>query len=324
MMEGQKNSKISTLLKNNIVVLAIVLVIMCVALSLATDYFATTANVSAILNQVISNGILAVGMTFVLLTGGIDLSVGSLVSFCGVCLASLMNVTGLSLLPALIITLLIGIVCGLISGLLISIGKVPAFIATLGVQSIAAGAALTLSGGKSVTGFSMPLLQFMQAKLFDVIPVGFIITFICFAIAFFILKYTKFGRYLYIIGGNMETAKLSGINVKVMLIIPYLISGLCSAIASIYVVGKLNSANPICGDGYELDAIAASVIGGVSLSGGEGNIVGTFLGALIMGVIKNGLIQLGVSTYTQQIVIGVLIIAVVLFDMINRKRNDNK
>ncbi|KUJ26123.1 hypothetical protein AR437_03640 [Christensenella hongkongensis] len=319
-MELTKNNSLKKIFKNNLVILGIVIIVMCILLSIVTDYFATTDNVAAILNQVISNGILAVGMTFVLLTGGIDLSVGSLVSFCGVCLASLMNIVGLPLVPALILTLVIGSACGLVNGVLVSIGRVPPFIATLGIQSVAAGAALTIAGGKSVTGFSVQLLTFMQTKILGVIPVGFIITLICFAVGFFILKYTKVGRYIYVIGGNTEAAKLSGINVKLYLNLPYIISGLCSAIAALYVVGKLNSANPICGDGMELDAIAASVIGGVSLTGGEGNIVGTLLGATIMGIIKNGLIQLGVGTYTQQIVIGLLIIVVVLFDMINRRR----
>ena len=320
-MENQNTKSIKKLLNNNLVILAIVIVAMCVVLSLITDYFATKANVTAILNQVISNGILAVGMTFVLLTGGIDLSVGSLVSFCGVCLASLINVGGFSLAAAIICTLIIGIICGLINGLLVSVGKVPPFIATLGTMSVAAGAALTISGGKSVTGFSTSLLSFMQSKVMDIIPLGFIIALICFAIGSFILKYTKVGRYIYIMGGNLEAAKLSGINTKRYLILPYVISGLCSAVAALYVVGKLNSANPICGNGSELDAIAASVIGGVSLTGGEGRMTGTFLGALIMGLIKNGLIQLGVGSYTQQIVIGLLIIVVVLFDMINRERS---
>lgn len=318
MMKAPKvNSKI---LKNNLVALSGILVVMCIALTIVTDYFATAANLVAILNQVISNGILAVGMTFVLLTGGIDLSVGSMVSLCGVCLASMMNLAGVPLVPAIILTLLIGVIAGLINGLLVSLGKVPAFIATLGTQSVAAGLALTISGGKSVTGFSVPLLKFMQAKVFTVIPTGFIIMVICFVIAFFVLRYVKVGRYIYIIGGNAETAKLSGINVKKYLNLPYIVSGFCAALASLYVVGKLNSANPICGDGYELDAIAASVIGGVSLTGGEGNIVGTFLGVMLMGVIRNGLIQMGVGTYTQQIVIGLLIIFVVLFDMINRNK----
>ena len=318
---GNNTRSAKKILSNNLIVLAAVIVVMCVILSFITDYFATTANVTAILNQVISNGILAVGMTFVLLTGGIDLSVGSLVSFCGVCLASLINVGGFPLGVAIVCTIVIGIICGLINGLLISLGKVPPFIATLGTMSVAAGAALTISGGKSVTGFSMSLLSFMQSKVFDIIPIGFIIALACFAVGFFILKYTKVGRYIYIMGGNIEAAKLSGINVKKYLVLPYIISGLCSGIAALYVVGKLNSANPICGTGSELDAIAASVIGGVSLTGGEGSMIGTFLGALIMGIIKNGLIQLGVGSYTQQIVIGLLIIAVVLFDMINRERN---
>jgi ribose/xylose/arabinose/galactoside ABC-type transport system permease subunit len=321
-MTEKNGSRFQVLIRNNIFILVVVLTLMCFILSVATDYFATSANLSAILNQVISNGILAVGMTFVLLTGGIDLSVGSLVSFCGVSLASLMNFLNVPLGLALLLTLLIGIIAGLLNGLIVSIGKVPAFIATLGMQSIAAGAALTMAGGKSVTGFSMPLLMLMQTRTFDLVPVGFLVTLICFVIAFFVLRYTKFGRYLYIMGGNMETAKLAGINTRVFLIIPYVISGLCASIASIYVVGKLNSANPICGTGYELDAIAACVIGGVSLSGGEGSLAGTFLGVMIMGVIKNGLIQLGVKTYTQQIVIGLLIIAVVLFDMINRQRDN--
>lgn len=319
-MGAQKEKK--SLLKNNLVILTIILIVMCIVLTIATDYFATAANLVAILNQVISNGTLAVGMTFVLLTGGIDLSVGSMVSLCGVCLASMINLLGLPLAPAILLTLLIGIVIGSINGLLVSLGKVPAFIATLGVQSVAAGLALTISGGKSVTGFSMPLLRFMQSRVLTVIPTGFIIMLICFIAAFFVLRYIKVGRYLYVIGGNAEAAKLSGINVKKFLNLPYIVSGFCAALASLYVVGKLNSANPICGDGYELDAIAACVIGGVSLTGGEGSIVGTLLGAVLMGVIKNGLIQMGVGTYTQQIVIGLLIILVVLFDMINRNKQE--
>lgn len=319
-MGAQKEKK--SLLKNNLVILTIILIVMCIVLTIATDYFATAANLVAILNQVISNGTLAVGMTFVLLTGGIDLSVGSMVSLCGVCLASMINLLGLPLAPAILLTLLIGIVIGSINGLLVSLGKVPAFIATLGVQSVAAGLALTISGGKSVTGFSMPLLRFMQSRVLTVIPTGFIIMLICFIAAFFVLRYIKVGRYLYVIGGNAEAAKLSGINVKKFLNLPYIVSGFCAALASLYVVGKLNSANPICGDGYELDAIAACVIGGVSLTGGEGSIVGTLLGVVLMGVIKNGLIQMGVGTYTQQIVIGLLIILVVLFDMINRNKQE--
>lgn len=322
-MGAQRAQSKNKFLKNNLIVLLLILVIICVVLTLITDYFATTANLVAILNQVISNGTLAVGMTFVLLTGGIDLSVGSLVSFCGVCLASMINVLGLPLIPAIILTLLIGILTGLINGLLISLGKVPAFIATLGTQSVAAGLALTISGGKSVTGFSVPLLKFMQSRVLQVIPTGFIIMILCFIVAFVVLRYRKVGRYLYVIGGNAEAAKLSGINVKKYLNLPYIVSGFCAALASLYVVGKLNSANPICGDGYELDAIAACVIGGVSLTGGEGNIVGTFLGVMLMGVIKNGLIQMGVGTYTQQIVIGLLIILVVLFDMISRSKREN-
>ena len=319
-MGAQREKK--SLLKNNLVILTIILIVMCIVLTIATDYFATAANLVAILNQVISNGTLAVGMTFVLLTGGIDLSVGSMVSLCGVCLASMINLLGLPLAPAILLTLLIGIVIGSINGLLVSLGKVPAFIATLGVQSVAAGLALTISGGKSVTGFSMPLLRFMQSRVLTVIPTGFIIMLICFIAAFFVLRYIKVGRYLYVIGGNAEAAKLSGINVKKFLNLPYIVSGFCAALASLYVVGKLNSANPICGDGYELDAIAACVIGGVSLTGGEGSIVGTLLGVVLMGVIKNGLIQMGVGTYTQQIVIGLLIILVVLFDMINRNKQE--
>lgn len=319
-METRKPTK--KLMKNNLVVLTLILVIMCVALTIVTDYFATTANLVAILNQVISNGILAVGMTFVLLTGGIDLSVGSVVSFCGVCLASMMNAVGIPLAPAIFLTLLIGVVTGFLNGLLVSVGRVPAFIATLGTQSVAAGLALVISGGKSVTGFSIPLLKFMQAKVLGVIPTGFVIMLVCFIAAFFALRYVKIGRYLYVIGGNPEAAKLSGIHVKMFLNLPYIVSGFCAALASLYVVGKLNSANPICGDGYELDAIAGCVIGGVSLSGGEGNIAGTFLGVMLMGVIKNGLIQMGVGTYTQQIVIGLLIILVVLFDMISRNKQE--
>ncbi len=321
-MKMAGTNKLKKALSSNLIVLVIVIVLMCLVLSLSTDYFATTVNATAVLNQVISNGILAVGMTFVLLTGGIDLSVGSLVSFCGVLLASLMNVGGMTLFPAILCTVVAGAVLGSINGILISVGKVPAFIATLGMMNIAAGAALTLSDGRSVTVFSAELLSFMQIKIVEVIPMGFIIMLACFIIGWFVLKYTKIGRYIYIMGGNSQAALLSGINVKKAKIVPFMVSGLCSAIAAIYVVGKLNSANPIAGTGSESDAIAATVIGGVTMSGGEGNIVGTFLGSMIMGIIKNGLVQLGVNIYLQQIVIGALIITVVLFDMVNRRREE--
>jgi ribose transport system permease protein len=304
------------LLKNNVVILIIILVGICVLLSVMTEYFASLRNVTAILHQMSVNGILSIGMTICIITTGINLAVGSILSLSGVVLAMAMR-AGLHSIPAVLIALLVGAVAGMASGALVTRGKIPPFIATLGIQSITGGTALLLTNGRPVSGVTGNIVVLGSGRI-GFIPNSFLIMLACFLIMLLVLNRTRTGRYFYTIGGNEEAARLSGINIGIYKALPFIISGILSGIAAVIITGRLNSAEPVAGVNLELDAIAASVIGGTSMSGGEGKIMGTFMGALIMSVIRNGMIQLGVGTYPQQIVIGLIIISVVVIDMMNR------
>jgi ribose transport system permease protein len=285
---------------------------------LLSPYFFSTSNLVNILLQSSINAIIAVGMTYVIITAGIDLSVGSIMAFSAVILASAMQ-SGIGVPIAILISLIVGTLCGLSNGLLISYGMLPPFIATLGMMSIARGAALLVTQGKPISGFS-PEFRFLATGEILSIPFPVILMIIIYIAAHIILKKTLLGRYTYAIGGNEEASHLSGINTKIIKTTVYGISGLLSGFAGVILTARLNSAQPIAGIMYELDAIAAVVIGGTSLLGGEGKISGTLIGALIMGVLRNGLNLLGVSSFVQQIVIGVVIIIAVLVDMILKKR----
>lgn len=285
-----------------------------------TPYFLTVSNILNIAQQTSINAIIAVGLTFVILTAGIDLSVGSIMAFAGVVMASVLQ-ADLPVYIAIIVGLLVGGLCGIVNGLFISYGKLPPFISTLGMMSVARGAALLFTDGRPISGFSSDFRFIATGEIFR-IPVPVIIMIVVYLLAHFILTRTKLGRYTYAIGGNEEAALLSGINVKVIKTAIYGLCGMLSGLAAILLTSRLNSAQPIAGIMYELDAIAATVIGGTSLVGGEGKISGTLIGALIMGVLRNGLNLLGVSSFIQQIVIGSVIILAVLIDMVIKKRKN--
>ncbi len=312
---------VKKLLKNNIFILVAAIIVICVLLSLNAEFFATKQNLTAIMSSMAVNGIQAIGMTMCLITIGIDLSVGSMLSLSGVVLALCLQ-SNLPVPVALLATVICGICCGCVNGLFISKGNLPPFIATLGMQSIAGGIALMITNGKPISGATTKIMFLGSGRVFKTVPVSFLIMLFCFGAAFYLMTYTRAGRYMYTIGGNREAAKLSGISVSKYIVLPYALSGLFCAIASMIVTGRLNSAEPLAGSGTELDAVAAAIIGGTSMSGGEGKIIGTFLGALMMAVIKNGMIQLGVGTYPQQVIIGCIIILVVLMDMLNRKQQN--
>jgi ribose transport system permease protein len=283
-----------------------------------TPHFLTISNLLNIAEQATIIAIIAVGMTFVIITGGIDLSVGSVLAFAGVVMASVLH-SGLPLPLALIVGLGAGLLCGLVNGLLITVGRLPPFIATLGMMSVARGAALMFTEGRPISGFSENFRSLATGEVLR-IPAPVIIMIGVYVIAHFVLRRTKLGRYTYAIGGNEEAALLSGINVKLYKTMVYGLAGLLSGLAAILLTARLNSAQPIAGMSYELDAIAATVIGGTSLLGGEGTVVGTLIGALIMAVLRNGLNLLGVSSFIQQIVIGTVIIVAVLIDMALKRR----
>ncbi|UCH09036.1 MAG: ribose ABC transporter permease, partial [Fidelibacterota bacterium] len=279
--------------------------------------FLTVSNLLNVVQQTSINAIIAVGMTFVIISAGIDLSVGSIVAFSGVVLASVLQ-TAVPVPLALVAGLAVGTLFGLTNGVLITYGKLPPFISTLGMMSVARGAALLYTSGRPISGFE-PSFRFLATGEILFIPVPVVIMVLVYLAAHVVLTRTKLGRYTYAIGGNEEAALLSGVNVKLYKTMVYGLSGMLSGLAAIILTARLNSAQPIAGMMYELDAIAATVIGGTSLMGGEGRVVGTLIGALIMGVLRNGLNLLGVSSFVQQTVIGSVIILAVLMDMALKK-----
>ncbi len=291
---------------------------LAVVLWALTPHFLTISNLLNIAEQATIIAIIAVGMTFVIITGGIDLSVGSVLAFAGVVMASVLQ-KGLSLPLALMVGLGAGLLCGVLNGLLITVGRLPPFIATLGMMSVARGAALMFTEGRPISGFSESFRSLATGEVLRV-PTPVVIMIGVYVIAHLVLRRTKLGRYTYAIGGNEEAALLSGINVKLYKTMVYGLAGFLSGLAAILLTARLNSAQPIAGMSYELDAIAATVIGGTSLLGGEGTVVGTLIGALIMAVLRNGLNLLGVSSFIQQIVIGTVIIVAVLIDMALKRR----
>jgi ribose transport system permease protein len=294
------------------------LVVLSATLWALTPHFLTVSNLLNVAEQTAVVAIIAVGMTFVILTAGIDLSVGSVLALSGVVMASLLQ-SGVPLPVSLLAGLAAGFGCGLVNGILITAGRLPPFISTLGMMSVARGAALLFTQGRPISGFGDDFRLIATGSVLS-IPLPVIIMIAVYLLAHFVLTRTKLGRYVYAIGGNEEATMLSGVNVRFHKTVVYGICGMLSALAAIILTARLNSAQPIAGIMYELDAIAATVIGGTSLMGGQGSVFGTLIGALIMGVLRNGLNLLGISSFTQQIVIGSVIIAAVLLDAALKRR----
>ncbi|WP_321166718.1 ABC transporter permease subunit [Paenibacillus sp. Soil787] len=288
------------------------LVLIVVILSVVNGDFLTVGNIFNVLRQISINALIAFGMTFVILTGGIDLSVGSILALSSAFTAGLMA-SGMNTWLAVGIGLIGGLVMGAINGLLITKGKVAPFIATLATMTVFRGLTLVYTQGRPITGFKEDF-ALLGKGYFLQIPMPIIWMVIAFAVLYIILKHTTFGRRVYALGSNEEATWLSGINTSKVKILVYSISGLLASISGIILTSRLNSAQPTAGGAFELDAIAAVVLGGTSLSGGRGWIVGTLIGAMIIGVLDNGLNLLNVSSFYQQVVKGVVILIAVLLD----------
>jgi ribose transport system permease protein len=296
------------------------LILLCVFFSLTSEFFLSARNGLNILDQVTVLGILAIGMTLVIVIGGIDLSVGSVLAFSMMMMGVMQRQMGLPLELAIIVGIGTGAICGLVSGLLITVAKLPPFIATLAVMSVTRGLANILTEGKQIVGYPDWFTSLATVRQFGFLSMT-VATFIVLAIiAAIILKYRPAGRNLFAIGGNPEVARLAGINVNLNTCIVYALSGALAGLAAVAFAARLDSSQPSAGLGYELDTIAAVVIGGASLSGGVGSIFGTVVGVFIIGVLRNGLNLLGVSPFIQQVLIGVVIAAAVTFDTLGRKR----
>jgi|UniRef100_A0A7V3YFU3 ribose/xylose/arabinose/galactoside ABC-type transport system permease subunit len=283
-----------------------------------TPVFFHPLNILNVIRQVSIIGVIAVGMTFVILLGGIDLSVGSIVAFTGIIAAGFQVKWGGSLFLSIVVPLLIGGGIGFLNGFISTKGKLHPFIVTLGMMSIFRGATLLVAQGKPISGMS-PAFRFIGAGMVGPIPFPVILFLGCVIIAGIVLKRTVFGRYIYAIGGNEEAALLSGIMVERYKISAFTLLGFLSGLSGLILTSRLNSGELVAGQGYELDVIASVVIGGTSLMGGEGGVYGTLIGALLIGVVSNGLNLLGVQPYWQMIVKGVIVIFAVLLDRLKRR-----
>jgi len=317
--ERERGQPFSSFLQQYGIIIAFL--VLCVILSSLSHYFLTPNNILNVVRQTSINGILALGMTMVVLTRGIDLSVGSVLALSGIVTASL--VTGIhaqNLWIAAAAGLGVGAACGLVNGLLVAKLAIPPFVATLGMLSIGRGLTLIYSGGMPVADLSRTFLWIGQGDIFGIpVPIFFFLG--VFILLWIVLNKTTFGRYVYAVGGNEKSAKTAGIGTKKIIVLVYVISGLLAALGGLILTARTTSGLPQAGQSYELDAIAAVVIGGTSLAGGVGTIQGTLFGALIIGVINNGLNLLGVSSFYQQVVKGCIIIGAVLLDTARKSRD---
>ena len=298
---------------NNIGILG-VLLILCVVISITTNKFLTPNNIISVLRQISINAYIALGMTMIIILGHIDLSVGAIVAMSGTLTVGLIVNQGVPMGLAIFFGILVGMVAGLIDGLIVSYFRVPAFIITMAMMNICNGVAYVYSGGRSTRIDDNFFAAIGTGYLFNTIPLPVVYLVILIAVVSFLLSKTKFGTYIYAIGGNREAAHLSGVPIKKVEIIVFTISGVLSAFAGLVLCSRMFSGQPSVGSGYEMDAIAASVLGGTSMSGGKGRISGTIIGAMVIGVISNGLNLIGVSSYWQLIVKGLIIGAAVIFD----------
>ncbi len=299
------------------------LIILIVALTIASDKFFVPTNLITILTQTSINALLAIGMTFVILTGGIDLSVGSILAASGVVFALFAKVdeNGVQMFPTIVpilMSCLTGLAFGTFNGVIVAKAKVAPFIVTLGTLTIARGAALLLSDGRPVSDMS-PTFKAFGSGTAAGIPYLVIVMIVVAIVAMFVLTKTKFGRYVYAVGGNEEAARASGIPAANIKMFVYMIAGLICGLAGFLQSSRIVVGQPNIGEGYELQAISAVVIGGTALSGGIGKMWGTIVGAFIIGVLNNGLDLLGVSSYWQKVVSGAIIIAAVLLDRADKK-----
>lgn len=295
-----------------------ILLVMCIFFGLSSNVFFSRENLLTVALQTVIIAIIAIGQTYVIITTGIDLSIGSNIALSGI-ITSMLLVAEVPVVLSIIIGLLVGIFIGLVNGLVIVYGNVPPFIVTLGSMSIVRGTALVLTGGIPIVNLPESFTMIGSHRVLGIpIPVYIMVVLAC--IFGYILSRTKLGRYNYAIGSNHEAARLSGIDTKKVLISIYAISGFLAACAGIILTARIVSGQPTSGTGYELDAVAASVIGGASLLGGEGTVTGTVIGAFVIGVLRNGLNLLSVSAFWQQIAIGIVIVAAVYFDGLRRKK----
>jgi ribose/xylose/arabinose/galactoside ABC-type transport system permease subunit len=294
------------------------LIALCVFFSIASPYFLTFDNMMNVARQISMIGIIAVGMTMVIITAGIDLSVGSIVAFGGCITAGLLR-DGYPIWLGIVAGLGFGLLAGVVNGILITKGGLPAFVATLASMSVWRGVALTYTQGYAI--FPLPKEFGVVGRGYvGPIPIPVVIMLVIYALGYYLLNHTAFGRYVYAVGGNLQAAKLSGVRVDRTLIAVYGLTGLFSGLSGVILSSRLLSGQGMAGNGWELDVIASCVLGGISLMGGEGNLVGTIIGAFIIGILANGMTLLDISSFYQMMTKGLVIMLAVFVDLQLRAR----
>ena len=311
--KNRTTNPIVGIVKNNVGILS-VLVLLCVIVSIATSKFLKPNNLISVLRQISINTYIALGMTLIIILGHIDLSVGAIVAMSGTLTVGFIVTQGLPIPVAILLGILLGMAAGMISGMIVTYFRVPAFIITMAMMNVCSGVAYVYSGGQATRINDDFFSAIGTGYLFNTIPLPVVYMIILIIVISFLLGKTKFGTYIYAIGGNREAARLSGVPIKKVEIAVFTISGVLSAFAGLVLCSRMYSGQPSVGNGYELDAIAACVLGGTSMSGGKGRISGTIFGAMVIGIISNGLNLIGVSSYWQLIVKGLIIACAVLLD----------
>jgi ribose transport system permease protein len=317
-MKGPVKKYVDLVLRNYGIAIAFVVEVLI--FSQLSEYFFTTDNILNITLQISIIAIIAVGMTFVILTAGIDLSVGAIVAFTGVITASVLKIQAplpVAFTLALAAGLVVGALSGAVAGIFITRFNITPFIVTLALMTIWRGAGYMYTDGRPVWGLPDEFSFLGSGRLLS-IPVPTLLMVLVYVVAYVILVYTRFGRHVYAVGGNKEAARLAGISTNGVIMRVYIICGTLSALSGILLASRVNSGQPNAGLSYELDVIAAVVIGGTSLFGGRGTIVGTFIGAMLIGVLRNGLNLMNVGSYVQSVVLGVVILLAVLLDQFRK------
>lgn len=298
-------------------IMYIVLVIMCVIFAVKNPVFLTGNNLITIIKQMSIQSVVAIGMTMIIITGNIDLSVGSIVAFASVCSAMMMK-SGIPVVVAIILTVLIGGILGLISGYVTAKLKLHSFLVTLALMQTFRGLAQSFRGGYPVSGLPDGFSKIASGSIGPV-PYLVIYMVVLYAVFIFVMKYTEFGRAIYAIGGNEEAARLSGINVNRIKTAVFVISSMLCGVAAILLTSKVRSGDPTCATGWEMDVIAAAIIGGTNMSGGEGTLGGTIIGLLFVGILSNGMTLLNVQPYPQTVIKGLVIFLAVIINSIQKR-----
>lgn len=298
-------------------VMYLFLILMCIVLTIASDKFLTLTNLMTIIKQISIQSIVAIGMTMIIISGNIDLSVGSLVALCSVSCAMLMN-KGLPTIIAVLAAVIIGAFVGFITGGVTAKLKLHSFLVTLALMTALRGLAQTLTNGRPVAGLPSSFGKVASATVGPV-PLLVIYMIVLYAIFMYVMKYTAFGRSIYAVGSNQESARLSGINIEKVKTLVFILSGALCGIAGVLLTAKVRSGDPTCANAWEMDTIAGAIIGGTDMNGGEGKLGGTIIGLLFVGILANGMVLLGVSAYMQSVIKGLVIFMAVIINSIQKK-----